>query len=481
MADEELTDQEQMDRMVAELSEDMDDINQDGKVGDQETDQETEKTSEAEGETEGQEPGEAKTESEGEDEELTDQEQMDRMVAELSEDMDDINQDGNVGDQETDQETEETTVDEGEAEEEEKESKAPGTYEEIDGSEESTAERDREQKEKDSEKPTTGKKATPEKPAIEEEKDEGRTESPAIGPDLYPEESNADEDARDKKSEEDTDALDEYEYPDIEEDDHGGNRRRNAIVWSIIAVLVLGSASVWFAYRKDVKILEHPMVSQWAQKLKLKPAVEDTNGSEPPLPKIPAAELHVKTPQASVSSPRAEVKPPSLTKSEMFLQKMQQILAVRDQLFEKRALAASMREELNEQILALQLEILAKQRTMKITSYTNAVKSPRIYYNIKLIQQLKAYTSKLSERIRYYEDGYDKMNFRYQEADDTFKIIELWSDEKTKKLMTKIDKAINEYQTENKPHMFTNKQIVLDTPRNIWTKIPKQLKSELDG
>jgi len=166
----------------------------------------------------------------------------------------------------------------------------------------------------------------------------------------------------------------------------------------------------------------------------------------------------------------AEVTSDPLTKSEIFQQKMQQILAVRDKLSEKRALAASIREKLNEQILALKLEISAKQRAMGTASYEEAVKAPRIYYNIKLIQLLKAYTSKLSERIRYYEDGYDKMYFRYQETDDSFKIIELWGDTKTKRLMTKIDKAINEYQAENKPHMFTNKQIVMDKPLKIWTE-----------
>ena len=306
----------------------------------------------------------------------------------------------------------------------------------------------------------------------EEEKDEDKTEDLAVGLDLHQEESNANEAADNEKTEESTDALDEYDdYLDVEEDGQGGKRRRHAVVWSLIAILVLGSASVWFVTYKDVNILEHPMVSRWVQKLKLTPASEDANDFEPPLPKSPAPVLHVKAPQISDSSSLAEVASDPLTKSEMFQQKMQQILVVRDKLSEKRALAASIRERLKEQILGLELEISAKQRTMEITSYTEAVKSPRIFYNIKLIQQLKAYTSKLAERIRYYEDGFDKMRFRYQEADDNFKIIELWSDKKTKRLMTKIDKATNEYQAENKPHMFTNKQIVLDTPRKIWTEI----------
>jgi hypothetical protein len=37
--------------------------------------------------------------------------------------------------------------------------------------------------------------------------------------------------------------------------------------------------------------------------------------------------------------------------------------------------------------------------------------------------------------------------------------------------MTKIDKAMNEYPEANKPHMFTNKQIVLDKPLKIWTEV----------
>jgi len=474
MAEEELTDQEKMDRMVAELSADIEDINQD--VTEEEPG--SENTVEAEEVTEDEEPKEPESESEGAEEELTDQEKMDRMVAELSTDIEDINQDV----KEEEPGSENTADDGGEAKGEElgepeperkgeEESEAPGADEKIDGYEEATTEESQEQKEKNPEKPATGKKAPPDKPAFEEERDEDKTEDPAIEPDLYPEESNADEDAGDEKSEEDIDALDEHEYPDIEEDEHRGNGRRNAVVWSIIAILVLGSASVWFVYYKDVNILEHPMVSRWVQKLKLKPASEDANDSEPQHPKSPATVSHVKAPQTSVSSPRAEVKPDPLTKSEMFERKLQQILAVRDKLSEKRALAASIREKLNEQILALKLEVLAKQRVMGITSYEEAVKAPRIGYNIKLIGQLKAYASKLSERIGYYEDGYDKMCFRYEETDDNFKIIELWSDTKTKRLMAKIDKAMNEYQTENKPHMFTNKQIVLDKPFKIWTEI----------
>ncbi len=212
-------------------------------------------------------------------------------------------------------------------------------------------------------------------------------------------------------------------------------------------------------------------MSRWAEKLNLKPAAIDTNGLEPQRPKSPATESQVKAPQATASSPQAEAKPDHLTKSEMFEQKMQQILVVRDKLSEKRAQAASIREKLNEQILALKLEILAKQRVMGLTSYEEAVKSPRIDYNIKLIQQLKAYASKLAERIKYYEDGYAKMRFRYQETEDNFKIIELWSDTKTKRLMAKIDKAMNEYPAANRPHMFTNKQIALDNPLKIWTEV----------
>ncbi len=397
---------------------------------------------------------------------------MDRMVAELSSDIEDINQDGKADEpepQKTADAVEEAKGEEpkepeseGEGEAEEKESEAPGADEKKDGYEETTIEEGQEQKDLE--------KATPDKPALEEKRDEDKTEDLAIGLDLHQEESNVNEDAGNEKAEERTDALDEYEYPDMEEDDQGGKKRRHALVWGLIAILVLGSVSVWFVYYKDINILEHPMVSRWVQKLKLKPAVKDTNDLKPPLPKSPATASHVKAPQTSVSPPLAEVTSDPLTKSEIFQQKMQQILAVRDKLSEKRTQAASIREKLNEQILALKLEILAKQRVMGIASYEEAVKAPRIDYNIKLIQLLKAYTSKLAERIRYYEDGYDKMYFRYQETDDSFKIIELWGDTKTKRLMTKIDKAINEYQAENKPHMFTNKQIVMDKPIKIWTE-----------
>ena len=483
-ANEELTDQEEMDRMVAELSADIEGIGEEGK----EDEPEPEKTADAEEETNGEAPKEPESEGEGADEELTDQEEMDRMVAELSADIEGIGEEGKEDEPEPEKtaDAEEEAKDgepqkpelEEEGEEKKEESEAPGADGNKDGYEEAISEEGQELKEEEVEKATAGGKATSEKPALEEESDENKTEDLAIGPDLYQGESDADEVAGDEKSEENIDALDEYEYPDMEEDGHGSKRRRNAVVWSIIAILVLGASFTGFIYYKDVNILEHPVLSRWMQKLNLKPTVKDTTDLEPRRPESPTAELHVKTPQTSVSSPLPEMTPPPPTRSEMFEQKMDQILAVRDKLSEKRAQAASIREKLNEQILALKLEVLAKQRVMGMTSYEEAVKSQRIDYNIKLIQQLKAYTSKLSERIRYYEDGYDKMRFRYQEADDNFKIIELWSDAKTKRLMAKIDRALNEYQAENEPHMFTNKQIVLDNPLKIWTEV---IQSTKDG
>ena len=70
MADKELTEQEKMDKMVAELSADIEDVNQDGKDGEPET----ENVADAEEEAIEKEPEEPAAEGEGADEELTDQE-----------------------------------------------------------------------------------------------------------------------------------------------------------------------------------------------------------------------------------------------------------------------------------------------------------------------------------------------------------------------------------------------------------------------
>ena len=475
MADEELTEQEKMDRMVAELSEDIEDINKEGK-GDE---PEPEKTSVAE--EEAKDGGPKEPEGEGEaDEELTEQEKMDSMVAELSEDIENINKEGKEDEPEPEktpavkEETKEEEPKEPESDVEgvDEELKEPEKMDEMvaELSEEDIEEIEKgegggqERSEKDLEETVPERKATPDKPSPGEERDEVRTGEMGAEPDLYQEGSDAND-----ESDKNIDGWE--EYPDIAENGRRGRGRGKAIMWSVIAIMVLGLACVWFVYDKDINILKHPILAQWIQKLNPKPAVKDAGHSDPPLPKSPATESQVKAPQATASSPQAEAKPDPLTKSEMFQQKMQQILVVRDKLSEKRAQAASIREKLNEQILALKLEVLAKQRVMGITSYEEAIKSPRIDYNIKLIQQLKAYASKLAERIRYYEDGYAKMRFRYQETEDNFKIIELWSDTKTKRLMAKIDKAMNEYPAANKPHMFTNKQIVLDKPLKIWTEV----------
>ena len=432
--DEELTEQEKMDRMVAELSTDIEGINNEKEQDDQ---QETENLPVGEEETKEKEKDLEKEVKDAEkkevDEELTEQEKMDRMVAELSADIEGINE----KEQDDQQETENLPV----GEEETKE------------------------KEKDLEK-----KEGPDKAALERENDEDKAEDLAIGPDSHERAPDEDEDTEDDES-------DEWKENELsEKNDHGGKKKKKAILWGVIAILVLGSSYAWVVYYKNINILEYVTSSHRVTKPMPKPEIKNAGDLDSELPVKPTPESQVKALQTSIPPSLVETVPAPLDKYGMFEQKMQQILTVRKKLSEKRTQAVSMREKLNEQILALKKEILTEKKRLGATSYKDAVKSPRIYHNIALIQQLKAYTSKLSERIRYYEDGYDKMGFYYQETDDSFKMIELWSDAKIEKLMAKIDKVIKGYQSVNRPHMFTNKQIVLEKPHMVWIEI---IRSEM--
>ena len=462
----ELTDQEKMDRMIADLSNDIDGINENGKVDDQELEKKPAPEKEVKEEKQEQ------HEENEEETELTDQEKMDRMIADLSNDIDGINENEKMDNQELEKkpapekEVKEEKQDQ-QTPKKEKDPKKPVT-EEMEDESDTTITGESEEDENNLKKTEVENREPSDKP---EEKYEDKTEDPTIERDLYQEGTDAN-----KEPFEDIDAWD--DYPDIEEDGRKTKKRRSAIIWCIIAILMLVGFFAWFFYYKDVKISDAPFLSQKVRKPIEKPVVHDTKGSESQRPNMPATELHGKAPQAAAFSSLKEVTSGHLTKSEIFEQKMQQILAVREKLSEKRIQAASIRKKLNEQMLTLKLEILAEKRALGIDSYEKAVNNFRIYNNIKLIQQLKAYSSKLSERIKYYEDGYEKMEFCYQKADDDIKMIGLWSDAKIKRLLAKIDKAIKEYTSVNNAHMFTNKQIVLDNPRKVWIEVMQSTGGE---
>lgn len=144
---------------------------------------------------------------------------------------------------------------------------------------------------------------------------------------------------------------------------------------------------------------------------------------------------------------------------------------MQDKISKKQTQANKMRERLTENMLTLKEETTSEQRRIETASYQETIKSPRILYNLKLIQRLQAYVTKLDDILAEYEIWKAKLDYLYQKADDDLKIFETLNHMKVERLIEEIDRMIREYASANEAYLFNAKDIILKRPTKIWDEV----------
>jgi hypothetical protein len=161
-------------------------------------------------------------------------------------------------------------------------------------------------------------------------------------------------------------------------------------------------------------------------------------------------------------------------KAEMIRNGMMEILSLVDTFREKNEQAIMIRSHLEEQLGALSKEMEDEQKRLRIISYQEAVRSPRIYYDLKLAQKLFAYISIFNEKIRDLQIAIEKLNFLYQRAGDDLRIVETLNDLEVEGLTDQMTTLLHEYAREANDFLFDADDIVLRDPERIWNEMMKK-------
>lgn len=152
-------------------------------------------------------------------------------------------------------------------------------------------------------------------------------------------------------------------------------------------------------------------------------------------------------------------------------QKMSEISALQHKLTGKIALAAEKRNYMEQKVIELQNEIKSRAGQFKNQSYQMAIQNPRIEYNLKLIQLVLGYISRLNERIDYFQNGQETLTFFFQEAEDDLMMIKTLNDLETDKLISQINEILDEYIPESDKPMFDVNDVPLGNTEKIWNEI----------
>lgn len=151
--------------------------------------------------------------------------------------------------------------------------------------------------------------------------------------------------------------------------------------------------------------------------------------------------------------------------------KMAEISSLRDKVIQRQAQASKLIKQLSQTMVDLKEEIKGEKRKLRITSCQEAIRNPRVDYNIKLIQKILVYISRLNEKIQYLDIASEELAFLYQQAEDDLKILETLSDMKIEKLMGQINQTTHKYQSEANRLVIDSDGIVLSPPEEIWESI----------
>ena len=134
-------------------------------------------------------------------------------------------------------------------------------------------------------------------------------------------------------------------------------------------------------------------------------------------------------------------------------------------------IAVQTREELQKKIDELVYEINQERVDRHLKTYPEAEKISRIKYNIRLIQQLRAYIERLKQREQYFRIGNETLEHLQQQVSDDLQLIRTLNDMEVDKLIYDINVVLDEYIPEIQKPVFAIDGLQRKAPEIIWNEI----------
>lgn len=157
--------------------------------------------------------------------------------------------------------------------------------------------------------------------------------------------------------------------------------------------------------------------------------------------------------------------------AEQLRKTMADIALLNNQLAQRKADAARLREELSERIEEIKAEIREKATESKIKDEKEALKTPRILFDLRLIAEIQAYMKRYAREMSYYQVACDRLSYLYQQADDDLKIVNTLSGMKIGALVSQTEKIVNAYLPDAQTIVIQPGSMVIASPESVWKSI----------
>ena len=154
--------------------------------------------------------------------------------------------------------------------------------------------------------------------------------------------------------------------------------------------------------------------------------------------------------------------------------KMAEISSLQQSLSEKISLAMQKQEQLRQKVDELGKEIKQEKEQLQIESYLTAIRNPRIEFNLNLIQLLFGYITGITEKINYFQNGYQMLDFFRHQVQDDLLMIKILNDMEIDKLIAQINLVLDEFIPELGKPIFDTNDIATKGTEKIWNEIIQQ-------
>lgn len=160
-------------------------------------------------------------------------------------------------------------------------------------------------------------------------------------------------------------------------------------------------------------------------------------------------------------------------KAELLRQTMAEIALLNRQMAQRKTDAVGIRDALAERLEVIKTEARRERREKGINTEVEALKNPRLLYDLMLIAEIQAYIHRYTQKIGDYRVACDRLSYLYQQADDDLKIVRTLSGMKIDALVSQAEKTLDGYRPEAQTIVIQPDKLTIEAPEKMWHALKK--------
>lgn len=156
------------------------------------------------------------------------------------------------------------------------------------------------------------------------------------------------------------------------------------------------------------------------------------------------------------------------TKGEQLRRTMADISLLNSQLSQRKSDAAGIRDALSKRLAEIKTEAWREAREKGIRTEAQALKNPRLSYDLMLMAEIRGYMERYTQKLSFYRVACDRLSYLYQQADDDLKIVSTLSDLKIDALISQAEKIVDGYLPHAQTIVVEPGSLSIMSPEKIW-------------